>query len=236
MSNKKRNNTTHITRAEREAQARALAKKQKMMSVLIPIAVLAVIVAIALALGFTVGGWGRTDTADDGTYTPVATDHAAIEIEGWGTIHLELYGNDAPETVANFKKLAEEGFYNGLTFHRIIDGFMMQGGCPNGDGTGNAGQYIKGEFIANGFNNKILHTAGTLSMARGNSYDSASCQFFITEEDSPHLDGTYAAFGRVTSGMDIVHGICDSANPGYNGAIAPLDQPVIVSITVHPVH
>lgn len=236
MSNKKRNNTTHLTKAERQAQAEALAKRQKMISVAVPIAVLAVIVAIALVLGFTVGGWGHTDTADDGTYTPVATDHAAIEIEGWGTIHLELYGNDAPETVANFKKLVAEGFYNGLTFHRIIDGFMMQGGCPNGDGTGNSGQNIKGEFTANGVNNRILHTAGTLSMARGSSYNSGSCQFFITEEDSPHLDGQYAAFGRVISGMDIVHGICDSANPGNNGAIAPKDQPVIVSITVHPVH
>ena len=230
-NNKNVKNQPRLTRAEREALELARLKRQKMIARVVPVAIIVVLVALILTLGFTIGGWGQPEI-----YNPTATYHAAIEIEGYGTIHLELYGNDAPETVANFIKLANEGFYNGLTFHRIIDGFMMQGGCPKGNGSGNSGTYIKGEFLANGVNNRIQHTAGTLSMARGDGNNSGSCQFFITEEDSPHLDGLYAAFGRVTSGMDIVVSICNSARPGNNGAIAPADQPVIKSITVHPIH
>lgn len=221
-----------MTKAEREAMELARVKRQKLLAKVIPIAVAALLVALILVLGFTLGGWGQPEV-----YNPVATCHAAIEIEGYGTIHLELYGNDAPETVANFIKLCEEGFYDGLTFHRIIDGFMMQGGCPNGNGSGNSGDYIKGEFLANGVDNRISHTAGTISMARGDGYNSGSCQFFIVDEDSTHCDGLYAAFGRVISGMDIVKSICNSAQPvNGNGLIASEDQPVIKSITVHEAH
>lgn len=134
-------------------------------------------------------------------------------------------------------KLAKSGFYDGLTFHRIIEDFMMQGGCPKGDGTGNSGTYIKGEFSANGFANNISHERGVISMARGDAYDSASCQFFIVHKDSPHLDGKYAAFGRVTSGLEVVDDICESARPlDSNGKIAESVQPKITSITIHSNH
>jgi len=165
--------------------------------------------------------------------TPVATHEAVIEIENYGTIKLDLYGNIAPITVANFEKLANEGFYNGLTFHRIIKDFMMQGGCPKGDGTGDAGQDIKGEFLVNGFYNSLSHVRGVLSMARGEEPDSASSQFFIVHKDSPHLDDSYAAFGKVTSGMDVVDRVCEEAEPtDGNGTISKENQPVIKSITV----
>lgn len=231
-NNKNSRNQPRMTKAEREALAIKRAKRQRLISTVTPFVVIALLVALILILGFTVGGWGQPEV-----YVPTATYHAAIEIEGYGTIHLELYGNDAPETVANFIKLANQGFYDGLTFHRIIDGFMMQGGCPNGNGSGKSDTTIHGEFSANGFHNKVTHTAGTISMAREKGYNSGSCQFFITDEDSPHCDGLYAAFGRVTSGMDIVTSICNAARPlDENGTIATKDQPKIVRVTVHPVH
>ena len=127
-----------------------------------------------------------------------------IELENGKKIKLELYPEIAPETVKNFEELVEKGFYNGLTFHRVISGFMIQGGCPNGNGTGNSGTHIKGEFLANGVVNNLKHTRGVLSMARAADPNSASCQFFIMHEDAPHLDGQYAAFGKVVSGMDVV--------------------------------
>lgn len=158
---------------------------------------------------------------------------ADIEIEGYGTITVELDGESAPETVANFIKLSEEGFYDGLTFHRIIDGFMMQGGDPNGNGTGGSGETIKGEFTANGVENNLSHTRGAVSMARSKDYDSASSQFFIVQKDSPHLDGGYAVFGYVTEGMDIVDEICKSAEPvDSNGTIPAEKQPVITKIAI----
>jgi peptidyl-prolyl cis-trans isomerase B (cyclophilin B) len=126
---------------------------------------------------------------------PVVT----IEVEEYGTIVLELYPEIAPNTVANFVSLVKEGFYDGLTFHRVIENFMIQGGCPKGDGTGNPGYKIKGEFTANGFENNLKHTRGVISMARGGySNDSAGCQFFIMHVDYPSLDGQYASFGKVT--------------------------------------
>lgn len=165
--------------------------------------------------------------------TPQITHTATIEIEGYGKIELDLYGNIAPITVANFEKLANEGFYNGLTFHRIIKDFMMQGGCPEGDGSGDAGQDIKGEFLLNGIYNNISHVRGVISMARGSEPDSASCQFFIVHKDSPHLDYNYAAFGKVTSGLDVVDKICEEAKPtDSNGSIPKESQPVIKSVTV----
>ena len=159
--------------------------------------------------------------------------HASIEAENYGTITLELDADSAPITVINFVNLAKDGFYDGLTFHRIMSGFMMQGGDPEANGTGGSGTKIKGEFSANGIENPISHVRGTISMARGKSMDSASSQFFIVHQDSPHLDGEYAAFGKVTEGMDVVDSICASAKPiDNNGTIQRDQQPVIKKITV----
>ena len=129
---------------------------------------------------------------------------AIITMEDGGVIELELYPETAPITVKNFEELAEKGFYDGLIFHRVIPGFMIQGGCPNGTGTGGPGYTIKGEFSANGVKNDLKHTRGVISMARTMVPDSAGSQFFIMHQDSPHLDGQYAAFGKVVSGLDVV--------------------------------
>ncbi len=162
-----------------------------------------------------------------------ATKHAQIAIKNYGTISLELYGEEAPITVNNFVKLANEGFYNGLTFHRIISGFMIQGGDPNGDGTGGSTENIKGEFSQNGVENRILHTRGTISMARSSENDSASSQFFIMQQDATHLDGAYAAFGRVTSGLEIVDKICENTPvTDSNGTVTAENQPVITSVKI----
>lgn len=130
-----------------------------------------------------------------------------IEMENGGIIKLELYPSIAPVTVANFVKLAREGFYDGVIFHRVIKGFMIQGGDPTGTGYGGASEKIKGEFAANGHKNPLSHKRGVISMARSRDYNSASSQFFIVHKDSPHLDGDYAAFGQVVSGMDVVDAI-----------------------------
>lgn len=162
-----------------------------------------------------------------------ASHTAVIEIADYGTVTVALNESAAPETVANFISLAESGFYDGLTFHRIIDGFMVQGGDPNGDGTGGSEQTIPGEFSKNGFENDLSHTRGAVSMARSDDYDSASSQFFIVHEDSTYLDGNYAVFGYVTEGMEVVDAICADAQPtDNNGSIAPDAQPVIRSITI----
>ncbi len=127
-----------------------------------------------------------------------------IEMDSGELIEIELYPEIAPKTVENFEKLVNSGFYDGLTFHRVIPGFMIQGGCPNGNGMGGPGYSIKGEFAANGVKNDLKHTRGVISMARAMDPDSAGSQFFIMHEDAPHLDGQYAAFGKVVSGMDAV--------------------------------
>ena len=159
--------------------------------------------------------------------------HADISIRDYGDIKVELDADTAPITVTNFVKLAQEGFYDGLTFWRIIDGFMMQGGDPKGNGTGGSGETIKGEFSSNGVKNDISHVRGIISMARSTDPDSASSQFFIVHEDSTFLDGEYAVFGYVTEGMDIVDAICNDADPtDSNGTIPAADQPVITSITI----
>ena len=133
-----------------------------------------------------------------------------ITMENGKQIKLELYPEIAPITVANFEKLVKENFYNGLTFHRIIPGFMIQGGCPKGDGTGGPGYGIKGEFVANGVKNDLKHTRGVISMARAQDPNSAGSQFFIMHRDAPHLDGQYAAFGKVVEGMDVVDEIANT--------------------------
>lgn len=159
--------------------------------------------------------------------------HADISIRDYGDIKVELDADTAPVTVTNFVKLAQEGFYDGLTFWRIMDGFMMQGGDPKGNGTGGSGETIKGEFSSNGVKNDISHVRGTISMARSTDPDSASSQFFIVQSDSTFLDGDYATFGKVTEGMDIVDEICKNANPtDDNGTIKADEQPVIDSIQI----
>lgn len=200
----------------------------------------------------------KADTQDN-TETSEDLVKAEIVIKKYGTIKLDLYADEAPETVANFVKLAKSGFYNGLTFHRIMEDFMMQGGDPNGDGTGGSDKDIKGEFSANGHRNNISHIRGTISMARSGSqyeqylsmgyklsdlpseaqsdlkraYNSGSSQFFICHKDSTFLDGNYAAFGRVTEGMNIVDKICTEAKPtDNNGTIPAKDQPVIETIKI----
>lgn len=157
-----------------------------------------------------------------------------IEIENYGVITAVLDAKSAPITVENFIGLAKKGFYNGVSFHRIINGFMMQGGDPNGDGLNNEGTpTIKGEFPYNGVDNPLKHTRGTLSMARSQSYNSAASQFFIMHQDAPTLDGQYAAFGRVTAGMDIVDKICETTPvTDSNGSVAPQYRPIIKEIRI----
>ena len=145
-----------------------------------------------------------------------------IELENGKQIKLELYPEIAPETVANFEKLVNKRFYNGLTFHRVISGFMIQGGCPHGNGTGNSGEHIKGEFAANGFKNDLKHTRGVLSMARAADPNSASCQFFIMHKDAPHLDGSYAAFGKVVEGIEVVDEIADTETDYSDKPVTPV--------------
>ncbi len=157
--------------------------------------------------------------------------HAKIEIKNYGSIELELDADIAPITVANFAKLVNEGFYNNLTFHRIIDGFMIQGGDPLGNGTGGSDENIKGEFSVNGVKNSITHVRGTISMARSSAFDSASSQFFIVHEDSTFLDGQYAGFGKVTNGMEIVDKICKETKvEDNNGTVLKNNQPIIEKI------
>ena len=159
--------------------------------------------------------------------------HAEIDIKNYGHIEVELDADTAPITVKNFVKLAQEGFYDGVTFWRIMDGFMIQGGDPTRTGKGGSDETIKGEFGSNGVENAISHTRGTISMARSSDPDSASSQFFIVQSDSTFLDGDYAAFGHVTEGMDVVDQICKDANPtDNNGTIKADEQPVIESIQI----
>ena len=151
-----------------------------------------------------------------------------IKIKDYGTIQLELESNKAPITVANFMKLVNSGFYNNLTFHRIIKDFMIQGGDPLGNGTGGSDEEIKGEFESNGIKNDISHKRGVISMARSQFPDSASSQFFICHKDSEFLDGNYAAFGHVTSGIEVVDKICEKVKPiDNNGTVPKANQPVI---------
>ena len=178
---------------------------------------------------------GAADTADTSQNEELLTGlhHVTIDVQDYGTISLELDADTAPISVTNFINLANEGFYDGLTFHRIISGFMIQGGDPNGNGTGGSEKTIKGEFSANGVENDISHVRGVSSMARANDPDSGSSQFFIVHEDSTFLDGQYAAFGHVTDGMDVVDAICEAVPvQDNNGTVAAADQPVITAVTV----
>lgn len=159
--------------------------------------------------------------------------HVAITVRDYGTITVELDADAAPITVQNFLDLADSGFYDGLTFHRIMEGFMIQGGDPEGTGMGGSDKTIKGEFSANGVENPLSHTRGAISMARSSAMDSASSQFFIVQKDSTFLDGQYACFGYVTNGMDVVDAIAADAQPtDGNGTIPADQQPVIESVKV----
>lgn len=159
--------------------------------------------------------------------------HVAITVRDYGTITVELDADAAPITVQNFLDLADSGFYDGLTFHRIMEGFMIQGGDPEGTGMGGSDKTIKGEFSANGVENPLSHTRGAISMARSSAMDSASSQFFIVQKDSTFLDGQYACFGYVTDGMDVVDAIAADAQPtDGNGTIPADQQPVIESVKV----
>lgn len=192
---------------------------------------------LAVCMALTLCACGADDIA---TTDVVQTDldltktyYADIVIKDYGTVTVELDPETAPITVDNFVTLAESGFYDGLTFHRIIAGFMMQGGDPDGNGTGGSDPIV-GEFAANGHENNISHERGVISMARrGNSYDSGSCQFFIMHADADYLDGQYAAFGHVTEGMDVVDAVVADARPtDSNGTISADQQPVIETITI----
>ena len=200
-------------------------------------------ICLAALLVLSLAGCGKTSVVGITTTSKapaaneesqgVGTHHAEIDIQDYGTITVELDGDIAPITVQNFMDLANDGFYDGLTFHRIIAGFMMQGGDPNGNGTGGSENTIKGEFSANGVENSLSHTRGAISMARSQAYDSASSQFFICHADSTFLDGQYACFGYVTDGMDVVDAVCEAAQPtDGNGTIPADQQPVITAIRI----
>ena len=210
------------------------------------------LVLAVLVMGLSACGGSKSDTTSEtkATKAPKATEtseatkkpeskttdtkgkhHAKIKVKDYGTIEVELDGDTAPITVANFIKLVNEKFYDGLTFHRIISGFMIQGGDPLGNGTGGSDETIKGEFSSNGVENNISHERGVISMARSSDPDSASSQFFIMHQDSTYLDGEYAAFGKVTKGMSVVDKICEDVTPtDGNGTVEKADQPVIESI------
>jgi len=181
------------------------------------------LIMAAMLLLCVFAGCGQKDTY---------SDYVQIDIENYGTIVVGLRADKAPETVKNFLKLVDEGFYDGLTFHRIISGFMMQGGDPEGTGYGGSSQKIKGEFLANGYEkNDLKHLRGVISMARADAFDSATSQFFIVHKDYPSLDDMYAAFGMVVEGMDVVDKVCETAPVDGEGIAIPGYAPVIKSIT-----
>lgn len=178
-----------------------------------------------------VGCGGDNDSKDKKDDLLSGNHHAVIDVKDYGIIKVELNADEAPITVTNFVKLAKDGFYDGLTFHRIINGFMIQGGDPEGNGTGGSDETIKGEFSANGVDNVLKHTRGAISMARSQDYDSASSQFFIMHETNDSLDGQYAVFGYVYEGMDVVDKIATSVPvTDNNGTVEAQNQPVINSI------
>ena len=188
--------------------------------------ILKVIVGIGIVIFLIIGFNYKGEVVED--------YKVEINVKDYGTIYLTLDGEQAPITVKNFVKLAKEGFYDGLTFHRVIDGFMIQGGDPDGDGTGGSSETIKGEFSSNGVNNTIKHERGVISMTRSQKNDSPCSQFFIVHETSSHLDGNYAAFGKVTKGMEVVDKIVEKvAKKGDgNGMLPKKNQPVIESIKI----
>lgn len=196
--------------------------------------IISLLCVFTLILGLSACGENKTASAEKAE--PYGIHHAVITVENYGEIKLELDGDTAPITVENFVTLAKSGFYDGLTFHRSCEGFVLQGGDPEGTGRGGSKDEITGEFAANGYENSISHLRGVLSMARlGNDYNSASSQFFIVLDDSAKssLDGLYASFGRVTEGMEIVDKIVkDTPVEDSNGTVKAENQPKITSIVI----
>ena len=204
------------------------------------------LITAVVATTLCLTGCGSAGTADKNTDSDKSTQtasgsaiqgnlsgkhHVKITVKDYGTIEVELDADQAPITVTNFAKLVKEGFYDGLTFHRIISGFMIQGGDPEGTGMGGSDETIKGEFSSNGVENSIKHTRGTISMARSQDPDSASSQFFIMHKDADYLDGEYAGFGHVTSGMEVVDQICKKTPvTDSNGMVKKSNRPVIEKI------
>lgn len=213
-------------------QAQQQKKEQKVVMIVAAVLIVALLAVLTVAL--VNADWSEIlkKTGDGATLeTAKATHYVTIEIENYGTLKGELYGKTTPYAVEQFVTLAQSGFYEGLTFHRIIEGFMMQGGAPNADSP--KVDPIVGEFAENGIENNLLHLPGVLSMARTNDPNSATSQFFIMHKEYPSLDGKYAAFGRITEGLDIVDKICtEIENTDSNGGVAAADQPVIKSVTV----
>lgn len=189
---------------------------------------------MVMLLAISLVGCGSDDSSSDKNDDLLSGNHhAVIDVKDYGVIKVELNADEAPITVTNFVKLAKDGFYDGLTFHRIINGFMIQGGDPEGNGTGGSDETIKGEFSANGVDNVLKHTRGAISMARSQDYDSASSQFFIMHETNDSLDGQYAVFGYVYEGMDVVDKIATSVPvTDNNGTVEAQNQPVINSIKI----
>ena len=225
MANKKQIARAAAAEARKAAQAK-IDKRNKI------IGIIAVLLVAGAALLFALGG-GKDTSQPAGPISMNPTHTVQIDVQDYGTITAELYGEAAPITVANFVKLVNKGFYDGLTFHRIISGFMIQGGDPLGNGTGGADQDIKGEFAANGWNNPIAHERGVLSMARSSAPNSASSQFFIMHQAAPHLDGSYAAFGMVLTCLEVVDAICaNTPVTDGNGTVLKANQPIITSIRV----
>ena len=238
-------NQKQAARAAAAAQQKAAQAKNDKRNMIIGI--IAVLLVAAVGLWAVLGGKDKPAENNQpqatvsgptaaSTITEKVTHEVTIEVQDYGSIKAVLYGEAAPITVENFVKLAGEGFYDGLTFHRIIDGFMIQGGDPKGNGTGGSDQTIKGEFAQNGFDNPIQHLRGVLSMARSSMPDSASSQFFIMHEVSPCLDGAYAAFGCVTEGIEVVDAICQKTPvTDGNGTVTKANQPKILSVKVSEV-
>ena len=194
--------------------------------------IIAILSAAALTLTFC-GCSKRQSEFDSDTGSGYGTHHAVITVKDYGDIKLVLDGDTAPITVKNFVELAKSGFYDGLTFHRIIKGFMIQGGDPKGNGTGGSDKTIRGEFSKNGVENNISHKRGVISMARLQDNNSASSQFFIMHEDGDYLDGSYAAFGHVTEGMDVVDKIAENSPvTDSNGTVLKENQPIIEKIVI----
>ena len=221
MSKKKRKNSNYRSNAAAEGSKTATTGTRNEINKKVIIIAVSVVALIAILVGSMLIINSCTKTVK-----------VEMSVKDYGKIIIELDESAAPKTVENFVSLVNDGFYDGLTFHRVMANFMIQGGDPDADGTGNGPNKIVGEFSKNGHNNPISHKRGVISMARSNAYNSASCQFFICNADSPHLDGLYAAFGRVVEGMEVVDAITEDYAI-YNGVIYNKSiQPVIEYIKV----
>ena len=234
MGTKKRKNSNYKGYGAEQPKVRKEDNSTlRMWLVLAAIAAVTVLVIVGAVL-LTKAARDRSEYAKGRDIEGRDVTYVEISVRDFGKITLLLDATTAPKTVENFLSLVNEGFYDGLTFHRIIDDFMIQGGCPEGDGTGDSTKKIKGEFANNGHENDIDHLRGTVSMARGDSMNSASCQFFICNADSPHLDGNYAAFGYVVKGLNVVDKITEYGVPLTSDGIIwdKTKQPVIEYVKV----